>query len=93
LTALTSDRSSTDLGPVGIPLTVSAQLRLELDELIDEVDPKGRAWPLREVVAVGVFADDDDVLLGIDELKKRDSKYIVMKKILVNSDICFQKYI
>ncbi len=77
LTALTSDRSSTDLGPVGIPLTVSAQLRLELDELIDEVDPNGRAWPPREVAAVGVFADDDDVLLGIDELKKETGNILL----------------
>jgi hypothetical protein len=49
---------------------------LELDELMDEVDPNGRAWPLREVVAVGVFADDD-VLLGIDELKKETGNILL----------------
>jgi hypothetical protein len=50
---------------------------LELDELIDEVDPNGRAWPPREVAAVGVFADDDDVLLGIDELKKETGNILL----------------
>ena len=33
-------KSSTDLGAFN-PLTVSAQDRLELDELIEDVDPKG----------------------------------------------------
>ena len=48
---MTTERSSTDLGAIGIgiPFTVSAQLRLELEELMDEVEPNGRACPDRDV--------------------------------------------
>jgi hypothetical protein len=49
---LTTERSSTDLGAIGIPFTVSAQLLLELDELTEEVEPKGIACPVREAVPV-----------------------------------------
>ena len=46
-----------------MPFTVSAQLRFELEELMEEVEPKGIVWPFRAIVA----ADDDDDAAAICE--------------------------
>ena len=58
---------STDLGVLR-PLTVSAHDLLELDELIDEVEPKGAGTPLGIVLAActaGSFSDP--ALEGLEE--------------------------
>ena len=60
-------RSSTDLGAIGMPLTVSAQLRFELDELIDEVEPNGIVCPARTEPATAAEPWDAELPGWADE--------------------------
>ena len=67
---------STDLGVLR-PLTVSAHDLLELDELIDEVEPKGAGTPLGIVLAActaGSFSDP--ALEGLEEEEAEDARAV-----------------
>ena len=68
---------STDLGVLR-PLTVSAHDLLELDELIDEVEPKGAGTPLGIVLAACSLAGSfsDPALDGLEEEDAEDARAV-----------------